>query len=320
MLTPTDIHYLIGLLTFATDGNDVEIELGDMVFDDAAEKERDVDITVTKKNSNGTLDMYRGIEVKDHSKPLDVIHVEQLCAKMADMPDLTHKAIVSASGYTKPAILKAQKHEVDLLEIVPWDDTTVGFEPIRTAKENWNFIDYKLNIIEGNVRFIVEEPENEPKFTKTIQTINPLVCYQAGEPIPNISYMSELANRISINAVNQMLLTEDGKKIPIGIIGEVNITANLADRPHAIIDGEMIAFSHAQITGKIQKTENKRSGEFKMLKKVGENTPLCCCVIYETQDGHLAGLSMSNIDEMSRVLLIPYKNRIKKKIFKEKFY
>src|SRR5271168_5330987 len=102
MLTHTDIHYLVALLTRASDGDDVEIELGDTVFDDAAKKERDVDVTVTRKDKNGISEIYRGIEVKDHTKPLDVIHIEQLCVKMSDMPALTNKAIVSASGYTAP--------------------------------------------------------------------------------------------------------------------------------------------------------------------------------------------------------------------------
>src|SRR5450755_2152575 len=103
MLTPTDVHYLVGLLTRVSEGTDVEIELGGLVFDSAAEKERDVDVTVIKKDSAGGISVFKGIEVKRETRPLDVVHVEQLCAKFADMLDITHRAIVSASGYTESA-------------------------------------------------------------------------------------------------------------------------------------------------------------------------------------------------------------------------
>ena len=44
MLTPTDVHYLVGFLTLVSNPNDVAILLGDRVYDAAAEKERDVDV------------------------------------------------------------------------------------------------------------------------------------------------------------------------------------------------------------------------------------------------------------------------------------
>jgi hypothetical protein len=49
MLTPKDIHLLVGLLTLISRPNGVELELGSMVFDAAAEKERDVDVTTRRR-------------------------------------------------------------------------------------------------------------------------------------------------------------------------------------------------------------------------------------------------------------------------------
>jgi hypothetical protein len=53
VLSPTDVHYLVGLLTKISSPESVNIILGDMVHDNIADKDRDVDITVTYKDTNG---------------------------------------------------------------------------------------------------------------------------------------------------------------------------------------------------------------------------------------------------------------------------
>ncbi len=322
MLTHIDVHYLIGLLTRATNGNDVEIELGDMVQDAASEKERDIDVTVTKKNNYGELEVYRGIEVKDEKLPLDVIRVEQLCQKMSDMPALTHRSIVSASGYTKPAILKAKKHGVDLLEIVNWENTIEGFEPIRTAKENWNLLDSQL-VNNVNISFFPENSEKWAILKSAIAKGHPSVCNKSGEAIPNLPNMKVLAEGISNASINKWLASDEGQKMPPNFSANIdlNVEMNVDDKggkPHVIINSELIALGNAHISGTIQRIETKRNGEFKMLMKIGETIPICCCVIYETIDGHLVGISMSNVDTMSRGLFISYEERLKSKIFKQK--
>jgi hypothetical protein len=128
MLTPSDIQILVGLLTLVTNLDDVEIIVGDLVYDDKAAKDRDVDVTITCKDANGVVSAFKGIEVKKHKKPLDVAHVEQLCIKFNDMHDISHKAIVSASGYTKPARKKAEAHGVILYNLVPWSNRLESFE------------------------------------------------------------------------------------------------------------------------------------------------------------------------------------------------
>jgi len=120
MLSPTDIHLLVGLLTRISRPKGVDLELGSMVFDRAAEEERDVDVTISVHSEEGTISVFEGIEVKDHKRPLDSTQVEGLCTKMLHMPALTRRAIVSASGYWKPAIRKAKFMGVDLLSLVEW--------------------------------------------------------------------------------------------------------------------------------------------------------------------------------------------------------
>lgn len=47
MLTHTDVHLLVGVLSSITSPDDVEVELGSRVADEASRTARDVDVTIT---------------------------------------------------------------------------------------------------------------------------------------------------------------------------------------------------------------------------------------------------------------------------------
>jgi hypothetical protein len=49
-----------------------------------------------------------------------VSDVEQLCIKLMDMPSVTHRGIVSSSGYTAAAQTKAGRHGVELYALREW--------------------------------------------------------------------------------------------------------------------------------------------------------------------------------------------------------
>jgi hypothetical protein len=120
MLTHTDVHLLVGVLSSITSPDDVEVELGSRVADEASRTARDVDVTITARHPDGSVAAYAALEVKDESQPLDTPTVEQLIAKLRDMPSITHRSIVSSSGYTAPAKSKAAHHGVELLTLREW--------------------------------------------------------------------------------------------------------------------------------------------------------------------------------------------------------
>jgi hypothetical protein len=62
----------------------------------------------------------RHTKSSERAPPLDVTEIEQLALKLLDMPSVTHRAIVSASGYTSGARMKAAHHGVELYELQPW--------------------------------------------------------------------------------------------------------------------------------------------------------------------------------------------------------
>jgi len=121
MLTPVDVHSLVGLLSVPSGPENVEVVLGD----------GDVGLTITTRDRGGNVTAFHGLEVDDHARPLDLADVEQLCAKLADMPALTSHAIVSASGYTEPAIRKARHHALVPWSFERWDDPSTGPEHVR---------------------------------------------------------------------------------------------------------------------------------------------------------------------------------------------
>lgn len=120
MLTPMLVQYLVGLCCLSHDPDAVDITVGDLVLDTAAKKRRDVDITVTINETDGTVQAFKAYEVKREGEPLDVTTVEQLCIKLHDMPAVTHRSIVSASNFTDGAIAKAEAHGVELFILKPW--------------------------------------------------------------------------------------------------------------------------------------------------------------------------------------------------------
>lgn len=119
-LSPMLVQYLVGLCCVRWDPEAINVTIGDMVLDQAAGKERDVDVTVTISASGNITHAFKAYEVKHESSPLDVADVEQLCLKLLDMPSVTHRAIVSASGFTSSAQTKAAQHRIALYGLRPW--------------------------------------------------------------------------------------------------------------------------------------------------------------------------------------------------------
>ena len=119
-LSPMLVQYLVGLCCLRWDPDAVDVTIGDVVYDAGADKERDVDVTVTISEGGAPTHAFKAYEVKRESAPLDVSDVEQVCGKLMDMPSVTHRAIVSSSGYTDGAETKAARHGVDLYALREW--------------------------------------------------------------------------------------------------------------------------------------------------------------------------------------------------------
>lgn len=128
------VQYLVALCCLKWDPTAVDVTVGDMVTDTAAQKARDVDVTVTVTEGGSITHAFKAYEVKRESQPLDVVTVEQLCLKLLDMPEVTHRAIVSASGFTDGAQSKAVRHGVELYVLQPWTRPLKDQFPLLTME------------------------------------------------------------------------------------------------------------------------------------------------------------------------------------------
>ncbi|SMF72311.1 Restriction endonuclease [Azospirillum oryzae] len=121
MLSPMQMQYIVGLCCLRHDPNAVEVIVGDMVRDAVTETDRDVDVTLRVNEGDKEAYAFKAYEVKKEARPLDVTSVEQLCSKLNDMPEITHRGIISASGFTDPAIKKARHNNVIPFILKKWD-------------------------------------------------------------------------------------------------------------------------------------------------------------------------------------------------------
>lgn len=284
MLTPMMAQYLVGLCCLRRNGDAVEVTIGDLVLDTAAEKERDVDITVTLQECDGRVRAFKAYEVKREHEPLDVAAVEQLCIKLRDMPSVTHRAIVSASGFTDGAIAKAGAHDVQLFAFKPWtapladqfpefDGVGAPDQFLRQVASNLLFwVDARLNI------FV---PEGPPSFNWCDSTRLVLKDGTVHKTFPTAaSYRDALLLRST-----QLLFALEpaqtvARTFPAGPMAdneefEVSPTwphthtlGVLEDGVFLKFDGGLAAIHSVTISGYLQWQKRKRAPEFYILEAV----------------------------------------------------
>jgi len=319
MLTSIDVHYLVGLLTKVSSSSDNEIELGSMVFDASAQEERDIDITVIQKNSDGSVAVFKGIEVKKHTKPLNIIHVEQLCAKFADMPEITHKAIVSASGYTKNAIKKAAHHGVQLYEIKNWTEPIVSCGNIHFLQEGGfpyteSTFDW-LSIPKVNIGL-----KGESLKALSAEEYGALPVYdEKGEAYQGVPDVTTLANYLKADVIHTVTKERAKQGNSKGEILEVNIGYQpVLINPFVIIEDKKLPILGAHVSGLIQKFSIEHLLQFKGLVKVDEDAPVAFFAVVEVKMGNILGVSVNNNNGRFDVLNIPIADRTRNRIFKQK--
>ena len=310
MLTPTDIHLLVGQLTLVTNPDDVEILLGDLVYDVKANERRDVDVTITYKDSSGSISAFKGIEVKKHKRPLDVTHVEQLCIKLNDMPNISHKAIVSASGYTRPSCKKAKAHGVDLYSLIPWSNKMEGFEHVEFPPDFFVIERVLSWVSPPSINYQLERYDS----TKTLKiTKDTPVCNISEEEI-GVKTIQQLSDRLSFNTIQQLINNENIKDVSPGVEKSVQLIINDLNNICIDLEGDKKRIKQALLKGMVVWKEYNHSPDYKLLVKDGELKPLVGCAIMEMRQGNLSGLTVSRVDRNISFINIPISDRNRKKI------
>ncbi len=298
MLTPTDVHLLVGLLTQASSPENVKVELGSLIYDRAAEKLRDVDVTVAE--AVGEIKALKGLEVKKHTKPLDATHVEQLALKLRDMPALTSHQIVSASGYTTAAVKKAAAHDVELFRLTDWDDK-YSFEHAR-FNEMSSFSLRSLEYVVGP-HFHIELESHGEEFAKADPSQIEVTDHLGARNGWSVTFR-EFQNNLMVTTTNELQSRDEVSLLPPNVSKQIDISIGLSDDPHLRL-GELITkIKGARLQGIVQWKETPHSMDYKILVNEATDRPVIGCVLAELPNGNLVGITASNADRTIRLITV----------------
>jgi hypothetical protein len=313
MLSHIDVHYLAAILTQIGTDWGVEIELGEMVEDVVAEKGRDVDITARYKQSDGTVTEFHGIEVKDEKRPLDVQVVEQIIAKLRDMPSLTKHALVSSSGFSEAAKKKARHYGLEMYHFHDWDGKGLQVDlsqmTFEFKAEEWESVT-AFPVIdcpppkgdeekpgEVSLASIVSDPYNSGTMRPLREVMN-LVCDDAlNKAAAQVRENPDLAESERFNV-----------DIPIDLLTTFEITAG----------EKTMNVSKVQVQGIVIIKNHAVQTALKALVRDGEDKPVAGCMIAELPDRSLWLFMASSREGSLTARIISVADRGKKKIYQEK--
>lgn len=303
MLTPTDIHILVGILLQNSAVEDLDITLGHWLMDKAAGKKRDIDITVINNDKKELK--YLGLEVKNHKRKFVVEDVEQLCIKLKDIDSIQQGGIISASGYTPAAESKAKAHGIELFELRKWEPESKHFEhfiipadfELEAQVWSWN----KINSVDCDF-------EN---LNRNLDFKNLKLKDKQGNLIEseNLSeYMRKLPYRINLSSIDE--LTKLKANSPSNVV--VNLQNN--EQFTAFEGTKNYKIKGFKINGILVRKIEDIESNLKILVKLGDPSFDAGCLIAELADGNIIGFSSSNTDKSVKLIVIPISQRIKKKI------
>jgi len=308
MLTPTDVHYVVGFLSLAAGPENVEVELGDFVYDRASRTRRDVDVTITTRSADGSCTAFKGLEVKAHTRRLGSEHVEQLAQKLTDMPLITSRAIVSASGFTKPAIRKAEYHRVDLYELRDWDPAT-GYEyfkaeTVPAARESYGWV--------GNLEVRINPHREHTVEERLILSSDPEMVF---EDPPESTYklsawLSDIGKLAAKEAASRAgPVPKEGRQQK-----HATVTVQFTDEAFAVKDEKRVAITSVGFSGTLERRVEQLPSVMKALYKLGSAQPIAGCAISDFGgDFGLIALIISDRRTLE-VARVPIADRNKRKI------
>ena len=312
MLTPTDVHLIVGVLSKLETPDNVDIVLGEMVYDEASQRKRDIDITIRYKDELGEEVSFVGIQVKDHGRKLGSPEVEQLCQHFKDSKSIRKGGIVSSSGFTKPAINKAAYHKIDLYEFRDWNHSlrelpNVKFDRDFKFKEVTNVFTSK-----PNVTYIINESLTEDEIANF--NGNTQVENSDGTTISKTNNLSYLNNNLINNALISESISEQLNEANVGDFTLIDVVLNIEKPPVAIIKDRKIVLRQAHITGQMQKVQTEIETKFKILTKLNDPNYQIGSAISELTSGQLIGFTTTKNDKSIKLVTIPIADRLRQKI------
>lgn len=298
MLTHTDVHLLVGMLSLITNPEDVEIELGSKVHDAASGTARDVDITIISRDPDGSVSAYAGVEVKDEGEPLGTQTVEQLIGKLNDMPTITRKAIVSSSGYTAPAKSKARYHGVELLTLREW----------RAGERVYSFLSPNFSAaVEINLSGWLRPPE-----VAVATDGGPAAGLPASTELldnGNKTTLGEFIDRIVAQELSRM--THAGELRDLAHGHGRHVQQQLLVKPPLTVevDGQCVRIIGFQIEGDVFGIRERKTPAMKLLVNDETGDPHAACLVGIMPTNDLWGAVFTSADINPHMVKIPVSDR-----------
>ena len=289
MLTATDIHYIVGLLSRATHPDSVDVDMGNYVLDEASETRRDVDVTITVRNLDGSISVFKGIEVKAHSRKLGSEAVEQLTQKMKDMPAITHRAIVSASGFTGPAVKKAKKHGVELYELKEWEPAN-DFEffqhelaPAVRTEYGWAQL--------PSAHLNPSDPI--PEGYRAAFRANPVIVFDADNGAVPVRLQEWLISfsKLAAKEAHEHCQSQPGEGIQHL---PASVTMRFTDGAWALVGDTRIRVQEVRFTGVLERQTRQVRSTHRALVRLGDQRPVAGCCISDLGDFGLLALIITD--------------------------
>jgi hypothetical protein len=249
-----------------------------MVFDTAAGKERDVDVTVTVEEEANVTRAFKAYEVKHEGVSLDVAAIEQLCLKLLDMPSVTHRAIVSSSGFTAGAKTKAAHHGVELYEMEPWTGNLEDDFPtwdmagpideiLRFRRTLLVWRDWKIHIIasQGPASFNVQQTDR--------------VLTSSGDPHPRFNAFAELRNELLLRSTEILFSLEPAQTTLLMGQGDEELSVSpswphthtldiTSDQAYVELDGRLTQLEAVTINGHLQWEHRDERPEYHIMRRI----------------------------------------------------
>jgi len=314
MLSETDIHYLVGLLSLISNPDDVEVELGSRIVDATTNRKRDVDITFKIKDAATGARIFKGIEVKDHGRKLDITHVEQLAQKLNDMPTLAIKCIVSATGYTSPAIKKAAHHGIELFELIDWDFSEKQFEHFDSQ-----FVPFvRTGFAWASKPSVQINPEEKiPEDIASILKTNPLVSFEEFGTLHEVRLNVKL-NDFCKFAIQRTFEQHKDKEMQVGQTVDVNLVLNITNDCFVDCGASKFKLKSLRYSGRLVWAKCPKPTYYKVLKRLNEEKPYAGCMVAELDEWGLMGISVSQHDRTLRFIRVSLSDRNRNIISKQK--
>ena len=242
-----------------------------------------------------------GIEVKDEAKPLDVKAVEALCMKLGDMPSITRRAIVSASGFTAPARRKARHHRVELMALRPW--TQLNTAPLPHLASKFSATAEMRGVRWADVPRVCIITDPELTFDRIPE--DAIAVLSDGRTIG----LELSAVTVRDGELDRLIATDEFKTLKTGELKHVALRVNAKPRLELRFPGRSVTLVSITIEGDVTVRVTQEPLPLKVLVNEQDGTPQVAYAVCLHPQGHLVGFAFMAMDQDPHLLQIAVSDR-----------